>query len=299
MLKTVAARRLLSALSSCHGATALVPASLRLLSTDSTPLPNHSPVPSEDQPQQKKETPTGGSPAADNGGASHRDTNRSKTSNDTGKYEEEQARVLRAALPHVVRLGWDESAMVAGAKDVGVSPAIVGSFPRKEAALVEFFMDECLQKLIDKIEPGDELKDFILSDRLAKLIRIRLEMQAPYISKWPQALSIQALPANLATSFKQRAELVDEIWHAAEDSGSDLDWYVKRTVLGGIYSTTEVYMLTDHSPEFEETWTFLDHRIKDALDLRKTVQEAAYLAEAVGVGMGNTVQGFMKRFLRD
>jgi hypothetical protein len=27
--------------------------------------------------------------------------------------------------------------MIAGARDVGVSPAIVGAFPRKEAALVE------------------------------------------------------------------------------------------------------------------------------------------------------------------
>lgn len=53
---------------------------------------------------------------------------------------------------------------------------------------------------------------------------------------------------NLPTSFKQRASLVDEIWHAAGDTGSDIDWYVKRTILGGIYSTSEVYMLTDHSP---------------------------------------------------
>lgn len=60
--------------------------------------------------------------------------------------------------------------------------------------------------------------------------------------------SSQAHPSNVATSFKQRAMLLDEIWHAAGDDGSDIDWYVKRTVLGGIYSTTEIYMLTDSSP---------------------------------------------------
>ena len=42
--------------------------------------------------------------------------------------------------------------------------------------------------------------------------------------------------------------LVDEILHSIGDEGSDIDWYVKRTVLGGIYSTTEIYMLTDSSP---------------------------------------------------
>ncbi|KAJ1296772.1 hypothetical protein BS78_01G327700 [Paspalum vaginatum] len=164
-------------------------------------------------------------------------------------YEEEQEKVLRASLLHVPRMGWSESAMVAGARDVGVSPAIIGAFPRKEAALVEFFMDDSLQQLMDRIDAGGEqLKNLILSERLSKLVRIRLEMQAPYISKWPQALSIQSQPSNVSTSLKQRAVLVDEMWHAAGDSGSDIDWYVKRTVLGGIYSTSEVYMLTDNSP---------------------------------------------------
>jgi ubiquinone biosynthesis protein COQ9 len=36
-----------------------------------------------------------------------------------------------------IRFGWTEAAMIAGAREVGVSPSIVGSFPRKEAALVE------------------------------------------------------------------------------------------------------------------------------------------------------------------
>ncbi|XVF35159.1 hypothetical protein REPUB_Repub18cG0120900 [Reevesia pubescens] len=177
-----------------------------------------------------------------------RDGRRHERKNPRAEYQEEQARVLQASLRHVIRLGWSEEAMIAGAKEVGVSPSIVGSFPRKEAALVEFFMDDCLQRLIDKIDSGEELQNLIPSQRISKLVRIRLDMQAPYISKWPQALSIQAHPLNVTTSFKQRAMLVDEIWHAAGDEASDIDWYVKRTVLGGIYSTTEIYMLTDSSP---------------------------------------------------
>lgn len=209
-------------------------------------------------------------------------------------YQDEQATVLSVSLRHVPRLGWTEAAMIAGAREVGVSPSIVGSFPRKEAALVEFFMDECLQKLIDTIDSGEDLKNLVPSERIIKLVRIRLEMQAPFISKWPQALSIQAQPLNVPTSFKQRAMLVDEIWHAAGDETSDVDWYVKRTVLGGIYSTTELYMLTDNSPDFRDTWRFLDGRVRDAFDLKKAIQEAKYLAEAVGAGMGSSLQGFMK-----
>lgn len=211
------------------------------------------------------------------------------------RFEEEQARVLAASLRHVFRLGWSEAAMIAGAREVGVSPSIVGAFPRKEAALVEYFMDECLQRLIDKIDSDESLKDLLPSERVVKLVRFRLETQAPYISKWPQALSIQAQPLNFPTSFKQRAILVDEIWHGAGDEGNDVDWYVKRTVLGGIYSTTEIYMLTDSSPDFQDTWAFLNARVRDAFDLKNSMQEMKYLAEAVGAGMGSSFQGFMKR----
>ncbi|GAB2218204.1 hypothetical protein Droror1_Dr00001423 [Drosera rotundifolia] len=211
------------------------------------------------------------------------------------EYKEEQARVLDAALRHVNTLGWSEVAMMAGAREVGVSPSIVGAFPRKEAELVEYFMDDCLQRLIDIIDSDLELKNLIPSERISKLVKLRLEMQAPYISRWAQALSIQALPTNVPTSFKQRAMLVDEIWHAASDVTTDIDWYLKRTVLGGIYSATEVYMLTDNSPDFRDTWAFLNARVRDAFDLKKTVQEAQNLAEAVGAGMGSSIEGLARR----
>ncbi|MBA0853091.1 hypothetical protein Goshw_013358 [Gossypium schwendimanii] len=231
-----------------------------------------------------------------------------------------------------MKFGWSEEAMIAGAKETGVSPSIVGYFPRKATALVHviyfdfdyylfklgwalqftknliilmimfrfppisdndniflfldlpFFMDDCLERLIDKIDSKEESHHFIPSQRISKLVRIRLEMQAPYIPKWPQALSIRirdlipislvnglAHPLNVRASFKQRAILVDEIWRTNRDEDSEIDWYVKRTVLGGIYSATEIYMLTDHSPEFCDTWLFLDDQVKDAFGFKKTI----------------------------
>ncbi|XP_039018318.1 ubiquinone biosynthesis protein COQ9, mitochondrial-like [Hibiscus syriacus] len=139
------------------------------------------------------------------------DDPRQRRKNPRAEFEEEQAHVLQASLRHVIKFGWSKEAMIAGAKEVGVLPSIVGSFPRKEAALAEFFMDDCLQRLIDRIDSSEELQQLIPSQRISKLVRIRLEMQAPYISKWTQALSIQAHPLNVPTSFKQRAMLVNEI----------------------------------------------------------------------------------------
>ncbi|CAL4923087.1 unnamed protein product [Urochloa decumbens] len=312
MASSLAARRLLSRAAAARrlalpfaSAPAVAP---RRFSADAGPPPppptqTLPPPPPEPVAEPPRSEGAGASSAAGAGGAHRSSPGASAGARRQGGagYQEEQEKVLRASLLHVPRMGWSESAMVAGARDVGISPAIVGAFPRKEAALVEFFMDDCLQQLMDRIDAGEgeQLKNLRLSERLSKLVWMRLEMQAPYISKWPQALSIQSQPANVSTSLKQRAVLVDEFWHAAGDVGSDIDWYVKRTVLGGIYSTSEVYMLTDNSPEFRDTWTFVNRRIKDALDLQKTFQEAAYLAEAVGAGMGGTVQGVLNRVFQN
>ncbi|XP_013583583.1 PREDICTED: ubiquinone biosynthesis protein COQ9-B, mitochondrial-like [Brassica oleracea var. oleracea] len=262
--------------------TTIIPYSYCTSSTES-PIGNQSVNPNQSDP-----TATSSSTAREEG--HRRDENSRKP---RAEFEEEQARVLAASLRHVPRLGWTEEAMIAGSRDVGVSPSIVGSFSRKEAALVEYFMDDCLQLLIDRVDSGLDLQNLIPSERVSKLVRIRLEMQIPYMSKWPQALSIQAHPVNVPTSFKQRAMLVDEIWDTVGDGASDLDWYVKRTVLGGVYSTTEIYMLTDNSPEYRDTWAFLDDRVKDAFDLKKSIQEAKYFAQDIGAGVGKSFQGLM------
>lgn len=75
--------------------------------------------------------------------------------------------------------------------------------------------------------------------RIAAAVRMRLEMLKPYIVSWAQALSlqarasekllpvqhvflvliiatsVQAQPQNAVAALRQRAALVDEIWHAA------------------------------------------------------------------------------------
>ncbi|XP_031384094.1 ubiquinone biosynthesis protein COQ9-B, mitochondrial [Punica granatum] len=303
MLRTAAKRAVLP-----HGAAAAAAAAAprttsnyARLSTSaassSQTSPNQTPTPQIDPASPRPETPYYADSTPSRSSSNEEAQRHQRKRPPTFDYQEEQARVLQASLRHVKMLGWSEGALIAGAKEVGVSPSIVGSFPRKGAALVEYFMDDCLQRLTDRID-SEDLSNLIPSERISKLVRIRLEKQAPYISKWPEALAIQSQPVNVPTSFKQRAMLMDEIWHAAGDESSDIDWYVKRTILGGIYSTTEVYMLTDSSPEFRDTWAFLDNRVKDAFDLKKTIQEAKYLAEAVGAGMGNSLQGFVNRVMQ-
>ena len=67
----------------------------------------------------------------------------------------------------------------------------------------------------------------------------------------------------MGTMLKQRAELVDDIWHACGDTATDYNWYTKRGLLAGVYAATELFMITDYSPGYADTWKSLDRRLED------------------------------------
>ena len=55
------------------------------------------------------------------------------------------------------------------------------------------------------------------ADFIHDAIRIRLLMIEPYLSKWPQALALMSLPANVTTSLANLLTLIDDICYYAGD----------------------------------------------------------------------------------
>lgn len=81
----------------------------------------------------------------------------------------------------------------------------------------------------------------------------------------------------MGTMLKQRAELVDEIWHACGDTATDYNWYTKRGLLAGVYSATELFMITDYSPGYADTWKALDRRLEDVKRIGSATTEVCNL----------------------
>lgn len=92
---------------------------------------------------------------------------------------------------------------------------------------------------------------------------------------WAQALSIQSQPRNVPRALRQLAEVTDDIWHAAGDKSADYNWYTKRGLLASVYTATELYMLTDYSPGFADTWEVLDRRLSDVASLGKVMGQVS------------------------
>ena len=183
-------------------------------------------------------------------------------------------RLLDAALHHVKQHGWTSAALVAAARDLGLSPAVTGIVPRREAELVEFFIAQSNKKLVEAMQQhADEFQSMSPEDRIRWALKRRLSMVHPHISSWPQALAVAALPTNIPHCGKLLGQMVDDVWHAAGDTSTDTSWYTKRIALAAVYTATELFMLTDYSPHFNETWAAMDRRLHDLVALGKAARD--------------------------
>uniref|UniRef100_A0A8C8TBR6 Ubiquinone biosynthesis protein n=1 Tax=Peromyscus maniculatus bairdii TaxID=230844 RepID=A0A8C8TBR6_PERMB len=162
-------------------------------------------------------------------------------------YESEeqlQHRILTAALEFVPAHGWTAEAIAEGAQSLGLSSAAASMFGSDGSELILHFVTQCNARLTQLLEEEQKL-----------------------------ALSILLLPHNIPPSLSLLTSMVDDMWHYAGDQSTDFNWYTRRAVLAGIYNTTELVMMQDSSPDFEDTWRFLENRINDAMNMGHTAKQ--------------------------
>eukprot|EP00879_Flechtneria_rotunda_P007927 GHRR01008305.1.p1 GENE.GHRR01008305.1~~GHRR01008305.1.p1 ORF type:complete len:285 (+),score=98.02 GHRR01008305.1:367-1221(+) len=193
-----------------------------------------------------------------------------------------QQQLLDAAVKHVKRYGWSRASLTAAASELQLSPACVGMFPRGGSELIEHVIRQHNNTLATELQANQQrLLAMPVSQRIATAVRRRLEMNIQFIDTWPQALAMLAQPRNSAAALQLLAQLLDDIWYAAGDTSTDYNWYTKRGLLAAIYTSTELYMLTDFSPGYQDTWQQLERRIKDALWLGRVAGRAAAAPQQV------------------
>ncbi|XP_060784249.1 ubiquinone biosynthesis protein COQ9, mitochondrial isoform X2 [Neoarius graeffei] len=256
--------------------------------TDDTKVHQNTPPLSDHQHQQtcatdaQQEEPQSNTSYQDQGG---------EQAEDYETEEQLQSRILTAALEFVPEHGWTVEAIAAGAETLGLSAASAGMFNNGAGDLVLHFISQCNAQLADILAEQNNQVQLGQAEKkktdefLRDAVETRLRMLIPYIDTWPQAMSILLLPHNIPDSLKHLATMVDDIWYYAGDRSTDLNWYTRRAALTGIYNTTELVMLQDSSPDFEQTWTFLNNRINDVVTVANTAKQVQSTGEAVVQGL--------------
>ena len=176
-------------------------------------------------------------------------------------------RLLDAALDHVPFDGWSEAAFRAAIEDTGADAALARAhYPRGGLDLALAYHrrgDDRMNVLLAE----HDLPALRMRERVALAVRLRLEGEDREIVR--RGASLFALPQHAGEGARLIWNTADAIWNALGDTSEDGNWYTKRAILSGVYSSTVLYWLGDHSPGDADTWAFLDRRIDEVMQFEK------------------------------
>ncbi|KAG7353361.1 coenzyme Q9 COQ9 [Nitzschia inconspicua] len=199
----------------------------------------------------------------------HNDSS-SSTTNGYGTMDQFKDRLARSALKQVETHGWTKEAITAAAvEDPKVSISIAGMLTPTE--LVHWFMDDMNRQLRDRRNAATETAVTTrTTEDIFQDIQWRLRQVIPLVKcgQWHKGMAL-GLTTPLTTQ-KQLHQLIEII--SPPHSSTEY-----QTALGGIFVATELHLLTDSSPEYCDTWTFLQNRL-DELERNKDHPPTQFLS---------------------
>jgi ubiquinone biosynthesis protein COQ9 len=175
--------------------------------------------------------------------------------------------VLACALPDLAQYGFSDAALRIAAEKAGANSAeLKAAFPNGGASLVEAFSHWADERMVERMR---EDKSERIRERIAHAVRTRLDVLAPQKDAARRAAAFLAQPQNAPLAASLMMHSVDLMWRAAGDRSSDFSYYTKRALLGGVYGATLIHWLSDSSEGHADTWSFLDKRIADVMQIEQ------------------------------
>lgn len=181
---------------------------------------------------------------------------------------------LRVALaPGIARAavfdGWSDEALVRAAEGERVDPAVARlAFPGGAMDMIDAWV-ESIDVAMQRAFAGGSLGEMKVRERVRALLLFRLDALAGQEEALRRALAIQAMPQNLARSFRTGWRSADLMWRLAGDTATDYNHYTKRTLLAGIYAASLLVLVDDTSEGKAETRAFVERRIEGVMRFEK------------------------------
>lgn len=170
--------------------------------------------------------------------------------------------------------GWTADAVASAAASAGVDPALAAyAFRDGAMAMISAWIghvDATMNASVGASEGrGGALSNLSIRERIRRLVWARLDAVAGREEALLRALTIMAMPQNVAASTRLGWRSADKMWRLAGDTATDYNHYTKRAILGGIYAATLHAFARDTSEDKAETRAFLDRRIAGIMRFEK------------------------------
>ncbi len=185
------------------------------------------------------------------------------------------------ALPHVAFDGWTEKTLKEAADRAGVDDAeYKAAFPRGTVDALLFFSSEADRRAEDLIVEA-ALKAMKVRERITFAVRTRIEAVSAHKEAARRGAAVFALPQHALDGATCVYRTCDMTWRAVGDTSTDFNFYTKRALLAGVYTSTMLYWFADNSDGAEDTWKFLDRRIADVMQIEKVKSAVVKMAGAL------------------
>jgi ubiquinone biosynthesis protein COQ9 len=188
---------------------------------------------------------------------------------DPSPLEKLRRELALAVAENAVFDGWTRQAVDSAAAQLGIDPVKARlAMPKSQAAMIDLYIQE-IDRALEAWFTPERLSGLKIRDKIRALVWRRLEIMAPAREAVRRALSILAMPQNIALALRISWRSVDAMWRIAGDTSTDFNHYTKRMTLAAVYGSTMLVWLDDRSEELSETASFLDRRIDDAMKIEK------------------------------
>jgi len=182
--------------------------------------------------------------------------------------------VLEAALPHLAPDGFTDKTLKEAAAEAEVDRVtLLRLFPREGLSLVEAFSDWADGQMESTLRKA-KLSEMKIRERIKAAVNDRISALRPHKEAARRAAAFLSLPQNAPTALTLLYRTVDCMWRAAGDASTDFNFYTKRAILAGVYSSTLLRWFTDDSEDEKATFEFLDRRIDDVMRFEKFKADA-------------------------
>ncbi|MDC3076227.1 COQ9 family protein [Paracoccaceae bacterium] len=194
-----------------------------------------------------------------------------------------KADLVTKMLSYVPDLGWTWDALYKAGlnskktKSLG-DEELYSLFDNKISNIIGIFNDKLDEEMCVTFN-AENNKNLGVTQTVKALVLYRLRASENYKSIIKTSLFFMAQPGNAYEAFKQLMKTSNKIWDIAGDTSTGRNFYTKRLILAGVYSSTLAYWLAKETRSIDGTEPFLDKRLDDVKNIGKISKQSIEVIE--------------------
>ena len=186
-------------------------------------------------------------------------------------------------LSYVPDLGWTWEALykaeLNSKKTKSLSDEELHSlFDNKISNIIGIFNDK-LDEEMGAAFNAENNKNLGVTQTVKALVLYRLRASENYKSIIKTSLFFMAQPGNANEALNQLMKTSNKIWEIAGDTSRGRNFYSKRLILAGVYSSTLAYWLAKETRSIDGSEDFLDKRLDDVKNIGKISKQSIEVIE--------------------